>query len=161
VAGGILKETGILHWTTPNVGATDDYGFTALPGGYRDYGGNYFGQGPTARFWTSSLDTSGRRLTVGLNYDDDNAIISALSNTVNQSFHNGHSIKFIYTGSASTVTDYDGNVYNIVQIGTQKWAKQNWKCTAFNDGIQIPHLINEDLWIDAFYGAYCVYGEVE
>jgi len=35
-AGGILKETGITHWTTPNTGATDGYGFTAVPSGERN-----------------------------------------------------------------------------------------------------------------------------
>lgn len=35
VTGGILKETGTNHWQSPNLGATNDYGFSALPGGYR------------------------------------------------------------------------------------------------------------------------------
>jgi uncharacterized protein (TIGR02145 family) len=35
VAGGKLKEMGLSHWTTPNDGATDDYGFKMLPNGER------------------------------------------------------------------------------------------------------------------------------
>ena len=33
VAGCKLKETGIGHWNAPNAGATNQTGFTALPGG--------------------------------------------------------------------------------------------------------------------------------
>ncbi|MCK9611989.1 MAG: FISUMP domain-containing protein [Bacteroidales bacterium] len=35
IAGGKMKESGLKHWESPNTGATDEYGFTALPGGYR------------------------------------------------------------------------------------------------------------------------------
>ena len=41
LAGGKLKETGIAHWASPNTDATNEAGFTALPGSYRGYAGAF------------------------------------------------------------------------------------------------------------------------
>jgi len=54
IAGGKLKETGTAHWQTPNEGATNETGFTALPGGAR-WGNGIFGEiGQSGYWWTSS-----------------------------------------------------------------------------------------------------------
>ena len=42
VAGGKLKENGTDHWNTPNLGATNESGFAALPGGSRYTNGLFF-----------------------------------------------------------------------------------------------------------------------
>jgi uncharacterized protein (TIGR02145 family) len=52
--GGKLKETGLTHWTTPNTGATNESGFSALAGGFRDDTGNYIGMSTGAYIWTST-----------------------------------------------------------------------------------------------------------
>lgn len=53
-AGGKLKETGTDHWMTPNTGATNESGFTALPGGMRAKDGSYGYLGETGNFWTTT-----------------------------------------------------------------------------------------------------------
>ena len=53
VAGGKLKEEGIMHWQSPNT-ATNISGFTALPGGYRGNFGTFDNITNNAGFWTSS-----------------------------------------------------------------------------------------------------------
>jgi uncharacterized protein (TIGR02145 family) len=53
-AGGKLKENGTAHWVDPNTGATNESGFTALPGGSRNYGGEFQGIGLNGMFWSVS-----------------------------------------------------------------------------------------------------------
>ncbi|MEA3446457.1 MAG: fibrobacter succinogenes major paralogous domain-containing protein [Bacteroidota bacterium] len=52
VAGGKLKETGIVHWESPNTGATNETWFTALPGGFRGTGGNFNVINNKGYWWT-------------------------------------------------------------------------------------------------------------
>jgi uncharacterized protein (TIGR02145 family) len=54
VAGGKLKETGTYHWQSPNTGATDESGFTALPGGNRQTGGVFSNKGESGGWWSST-----------------------------------------------------------------------------------------------------------
>ena len=57
-AGGMLKETGTLHWNFPNTGATNEYGYTALPAGSRNTDASFPGLLLYGRFWTSSEDNT-------------------------------------------------------------------------------------------------------
>jgi uncharacterized protein (TIGR02145 family) len=53
VAGGKLKEAGLAHWTSPNTGATNEAGFTALPGGSRFFDGVFTSIGDIGWWWSS------------------------------------------------------------------------------------------------------------
>ena len=54
IAGGILKESGTSHWDSPNTGATNESGFTALPGGFRGAQGVWYNIGYWGQYWTST-----------------------------------------------------------------------------------------------------------
>jgi uncharacterized protein (TIGR02145 family) len=54
--GGMLKETGFTHWLIPNTDASNETGFTALPGGERGPNGTYTGDGISGHWWSSSRD---------------------------------------------------------------------------------------------------------
>jgi uncharacterized protein (TIGR02145 family) len=53
-SGGKMKETGTTHWATPNTGATNSSGFSALPGSFCFSGGNFGNAGFSAYFWSST-----------------------------------------------------------------------------------------------------------
>jgi uncharacterized protein (TIGR02145 family) len=55
------------------------------------------------------------------------------------------------------VTDYDGNVYQIVLIGGQCWMMENLKVTHYRNGDPIPHVPNIGEWYGLSSGAYCDY----
>jgi uncharacterized protein (TIGR02145 family) len=57
VAGGKLKEAGTTHWASPNEGATNESGFTALPGGYRGTDGIFYAIGNSG-YWLSATESS-------------------------------------------------------------------------------------------------------
>ncbi|SOE78327.1 major paralogous domain-containing protein [Fibrobacter sp. UWT3] len=67
-AGTALKSTG--GWYNDRNG-TDAFGFSALPAGYRDYDGNYYGEGHYADFWSSTEGNSSSAYSMYLNYDYD------------------------------------------------------------------------------------------
>jgi uncharacterized protein (TIGR02145 family) len=53
-AGMKMKETGTLHWVTPNMGASNESGFLALPGGSREGNGTFSFLGTNGGFWSST-----------------------------------------------------------------------------------------------------------
>jgi len=54
LAGTKMKETGTTHWLSPNTGATNESGFSAVAGGEREYeNGNFNSFGFSACYWSS------------------------------------------------------------------------------------------------------------
>jgi uncharacterized protein (TIGR02145 family) len=68
IAGGKLKETGITHWASQNTGATNESGFTGLPGGFRELNGTYDFLRYGGFYWSSNSFASIYGIYRKLNY---------------------------------------------------------------------------------------------
>jgi uncharacterized protein (TIGR02145 family) len=71
VAGGALKSTSGL-WISPNTGATNSSGFSALPGGFRNAVGTFYDIGLFTFFWSSSEFSSTNAFLSYLSYNRSN-----------------------------------------------------------------------------------------
>lgn len=87
VAGNKQKEAGLNHWLTPNTGATNESGYTALPGGYRRTDGTYLNLKKNGYWWSSNESSSVNAFYRLLFYD------SGFSERGNSDKRNGFSIR--------------------------------------------------------------------
>ncbi len=84
VAGGKMKETGASHWTTPNTGASNLSGFTALPGGFNNSTGGFSQIHDNGYFYTSTEHASLNAWRRGMIYNG--ADVSRTTNTKSSGF---------------------------------------------------------------------------
>jgi uncharacterized protein (TIGR02145 family) len=81
IAGGKLKEVGTLHWISPNIGATNESGFTTLPSGFRYYDDGRFNRyGSADIFWSSNDYITGTAWSRGMLYDRSDMIRTVYQN---------------------------------------------------------------------------------
>jgi uncharacterized protein (TIGR02145 family) len=94
IAGCALKESGILHWDSPNfgfdngyatvIGASNDSGFTAIPGGLRYLNGRFDYIRESGNWWSSTED----------NVDEDAKFMFMRYNAGFASYHGSYNKKF-------------------------------------------------------------------
>jgi uncharacterized protein (TIGR02145 family) len=107
VAGGALKEAGLGHWASPNAGATNASGFTALPGGERVVGSvGYTGQTESAWWWTSGNAYASTRSSRGVTHT------SAAVATAEHSMRRGHSVRCVRVPAVLGCTNTNFSEFN-------------------------------------------------
>ena len=69
VAGGKMKESGTINWDSPNTGATNETGFSGLPGGYRFKNGKFFGLRTIGYWWSVNANDDTTSWYIWLRHD--------------------------------------------------------------------------------------------
>lgn len=92
VAGAALKQRGLCTWVSPNAGATNSSGFTAVGAGFRQSAtdGTFVNIGQRTHYWSSERPFASRGYSLHLLVNQDNAF-----NTVSNDEHNGHSVRCV------------------------------------------------------------------
>lgn len=86
-------------------------------------------------------------------------LTTAIQDTAGNALATNHTWLFTTaTQGNETVTDYDGNVYHTVTIGTQVWMVENLKVSHYRDGTSIPYISNVYDWSVNHRDAYCYSG---
>lgn len=151
-----LKATGTEHWYT-NPTSTNSSGFTAFASGMRIITEGYFAI--LYSFNAASIGSPLNRFVL-TSFENDPGLLG-VTNIVGLSVRLVKDSTSLSNGETSTMTDYDGNVYDTICIGTQEWIVQNWKCTALNDGTPIPNVTDQSTWEGLTTPGRCAYNNDE
>jgi len=77
LSGGKLKDT--ILWNNPNTGATNETGYSALPGGYRFFNGSYSGINDYGRWWLNTNTIPDNQI-IPLKYNSSSIVIGTTDN---------------------------------------------------------------------------------
>ena len=110
IAGGKMKEAGFEHWYIPNTGATNESGFTGLPGGFRNTTGSYVYMGEGGYFRSSSEYNSYRAWFHSLYYGN-----SVVYRDFTMNKHSGLSVRCIRDETDTILVPYSTG-WNLVGL---------------------------------------------
>jgi uncharacterized protein (TIGR02145 family) len=151
---GDLKETGTIHWDSPNTGATNITGFNAIPNGIRWTDGSFRYLGSIFSARDSVVPTN----IYGFQVNNDTWwALGDYGYTQGSGIRCVKDSTTLTNGQTGTVTDIDGNVYPTICIGTKEWMAENLKTTKYNDGTPITLVTGDAAWAALTTEAYCWY----
>jgi uncharacterized protein (TIGR02145 family) len=159
-AGLKLKEIGTDYWTFP--GGTNTTGFGGRGGGCRNEYGVFdimksYAIFATSSTWMTDQIYDAELASVNDPPTDDNLVAGGVYPKLW-----GYSVRCLLDDPGTwhagmLIVDYDNNIYNTVQIGTQVWLVENLKTEHLNDGTLIPNVTDNTAWSLLSTPAMCYY----
>jgi uncharacterized protein (TIGR02145 family) len=70
IGGGYLKEVGYNHWSYPNIGATDNFEYTAMPSGMREIDGTFSAMSYLGLWWSNTQLNQNESYKRGVGFND-------------------------------------------------------------------------------------------
>ncbi len=115
---------------------------------------------PTIAVTTKTTDGTGTGIftsnLTGLTPNTNFHIRAYATNSVGTAY--GPDLSFTTLNTSSTsVTDIDGNTYQLVTICSQVWTKSNLNVSKYRNGDIIPQVTDPTLWTNLTTGAWCYY----
>ena len=158
IAGGKLKEIGLIYWETPNTGATNEVGFNGRGAGMRLEDGTFEGFKIVVAFRTTTIPVPGWDSSYQLLWNT-----AAVNSSTSLFLMRGLSIRLIKDstilthGQTGTYIGNDGKAYRTICIGTQEWLADNLAETKYRNGDIIPEVTDNAAWAALTTGALCAY----
>ena len=156
--GGPLKDTGVIYWDPPNLGATNTAKFNARGDGFRNgTGGNFIYLKYAAYFmindpgsfnWSWILTTDSAGVSFGGSAKDGSSVRLVKDSTN------------LTNGQSGFMEDIDGNIYPTICISGKEWMAANFKSKHYIDGTEIPIITNTTMWVNDIYGAMCYFNNI-
>lgn len=146
-----MKETGFVHWATPNTGATNESAFTAKGcGGRRNF---FQSLNVLSKPWSNTAGP----FNTGYECQFQNTTAAANVNITLRWY--GQPIHLIKDDNIfqPNYTGNDGKKYDCVQIGNQVWVKGPIAEEKYRNGETIPLVENQTTWNALTTGAKCYY----
>jgi len=147
-----FKEDNLIHWDAPNTNGTAINNFNAFGAGRRLPNGTFENIKTGGYFWAYFTEVDKYHYWLVNN--------SALFAGAAISGNYGMSVRMVYDGAGTptTVTDNDGNIYDVALVAGLRWTVLNWKCTTLDNGDQIPTETDNTNWANATTLKKCAYG---
>lgn len=143
VAGGKLRKTGFTHWNSPNINATDEYGFSLVGSGIRDSYGFQMLRLITRIFTSDGYGDSGDVLYA--DNDEELAELGPMPMTNGGSIRLCNPTTLNTEGSVNSYTQNDGTIIPTIVINGVEWT-MNLKETKWSDGTDISNVTDNTAW---------------